>query len=175
MHYNTKSDSFKNIVRAFENEAHGHVRYMILEEHARKSGNEDLARLYGELAQEEYGHARLWYNEAYPADENGDLEESIKDEADAAMRGYPDMASKAELEGYEALSDRFLANGSAEASHRDRLAGYRDGIKDGSRYQSHEEALWRCSICGHMHTDYMPPTECPLCGYNRTAYRRVID
>ena len=84
-----------------------------------------------------------------------------------------DKAAKAELEGYEALADRFLANGKAEATHRDRLMQYKKEKADDSRYRSKEEAVWCCGICGYRHTGYTPPEECPLCGYGMNAYRRA--
>ncbi len=173
MHYNTKSESYGNIQSAFEHEAAGHVRYMILEEDAKKRGNVDLANIYGGLAKEEYNHAKIWYRENHKEDEESELTERIADETNEAAYGYANMAAKAELEGYEALADKFLANGKAEAHHRDKLMKYRNESKDGSRYHSHEDTVWCCGICGHRHTGLTPPEECPLCGYGKNAYARA--
>lgn len=173
MHYNSKSESYGNIRNAFEHEAAGHVRYMILEEDAKRRGNIDLANIYGGLAKEEFNHARLWYREYRPENEEEELNERIADETEEAAFGYTGMASKAELEGYEALADRFLANGKAEAGHRDTLMRYKAECKDGTRYHSNEESVWTCSICGHRHTGLTPPEECPLCGYGKNAYRQA--
>ena len=173
MHYNRKSESYGNILSAFEHEAAGHVRYMILEEDAARNGNTDLASLYNTLANEEFNHAKIWYRETRAEDEEGELSERIADETQEAAYTYASMAAKAELEGYEALADRFLANGKAEATHRDKLMEYKNSVKDGSRYRSHEETLWRCSVCGYGHTGITPPEECPLCGYGKNAYRRA--
>lgn len=173
MHYDTKSDSYKNILSAISREAEGHLKYTVLSEDAMEDGNADLARLYAELAGEELCHAKLWYREAHPVNGRAELDDAIKDETDEAASGYPEMAARAELEGYEALSDRFLANGRAEAAHRDRLMKYRREAGDGTRYRSHEETLWRCTVCGHSHVDLAPPEACPLCGYGHTAYKRA--
>lgn len=170
MHYNSKSESFGNIRRAFENEAAGHVKYMILEDNARKTGNEDLARIYADLSREELSHARLWYNETHGSDEGRNLGDSITDEGEEAMRWYPEMAAKAEMEGYEGLADKFLANGMAEAGHRDRLSRYRDEVASDGRYRCHEEAMWRCLVCGYGEMGTTPPEKCPLCGYDRRAF-----
>ena len=170
MHYNSKSESYANIQSAFEHEAAGHVRYMILEEDAKHRGNVDLANLYGNLAKEEFNHAKIWYRECRKEDEEGELAERIANETEESALGYPGMASKAELEGYENLADKFLANGKAEATHRDMLMQYKNEIKDGSRYRNAEESMWRCTVCGHMHNGYTPPEECPLCGYGTNAY-----
>lgn len=175
MHYSTKSESHENIVRAFEKESEAHVKYMILKDAAHDVGNEDLAKLYGELAEEEYAHARIWFAEAFDADEEKNLGRMIKDETDNAAFRYPQMASVAESEGYEALADKFLDNANAEASHRARLTSYKTEVADGTRYSSKEEAVWRCCVCGHTHTGCTPPEECPLCGYGETAYRQAED
>lgn len=175
MHYSKKSESFCNILNAFDKEAAGHVRYTILEEDASRRGNTDLAMLYGELAREELNHAKIWYKEAHGENEEDELENSIARETDSAVNSYISMANTAELEGYEMLADKLLANGRAEATHRDRLIKYRDEKKDGSRYRCHEEAVWECGICGHGHTGTTPPKACPLCGYGENAYRKASN
>ncbi len=173
MHYNRNSESFNNILKAFENESAEYVRYKILEDDARRRNNEDLAVLYGEFAGEELCHARIWYREAHSENEGDELAESIAGETDSAAFRYNGMASKAELEGYEALSDKFLANGKSEAMHRDKLLKYKNDMDGDSRYHSHEETLWVCRKCGYSHAGLTPPEECPLCGYGKTGYRRA--
>jgi len=172
MHYNNKSESYGNIKKAFEEESAGHVRYIILSENARSSGNMDLARLYSQLADEELGHARVWFNETGYGDDNEELQNSISEEGAEATKTYPSYAARAELEGYEALSDRFIANGKVEANHRDMLMRYQNETKNGTRYTAQEDSLWNCTVCGHRHMGTIPPQECPLCGYNRTAYTK---
>ena len=121
LHYSNNGDSLNNIIRSFCDEAADHVRYSILKDDARNGGNMDLAALYEELANEEFNHAKIWYKEAFKDKENEELARSIANETQAAAFGYTEKAKKAELEGYEDLADRFLANGKAEAMHRDKL------------------------------------------------------
>lgn len=173
MHYDKQSESYSNMEKAFGDEAKGHVRYKILEDDARQSGNEDLARLYGELAGEELYHAKLWYKEAGMPTGDEALSHSISHETDEAAKWYPEMAAKAELEGYEGLADRFIANGKAEANHRQRLTDYKGDMEKGARYSHHEEVLWCCTVCGYCHTGTTPPKECPLCGYSQRAFRKA--
>jgi len=33
--------------------------------------------------------------------------------------------------------------------------------------------VWRCRICGHIHYDEMPPSECPYCFFPHTAFKEV--
>lgn len=172
MNYNSKSESFTNIKRAFEDESAGHVRYMILGEEAEKQGNSDLAGLYRRLSEEELAHARIWYGEQGAKSWKDSLKDSIGNEGTEATNTYPSYAGKAELEGYEALADRFLANGRAEGNHRKLLMQYMTESENGSRYYANEESLWRCTVCGYLHTGTTPPEQCPLCGYNRTAYTK---
>lgn len=172
MNYNTKSESFMNIKRAFEDESAGHVRYMILGEEAEKQGNADLAGLYRRLSAEELAHARIWYGEQGAKGWKESLKDSISGEGTESANTYPSYAGKAEMEGYEALADRFLANGRAEDSHRLELMRYMSEAEDGSRYTAGEETMWRCTVCGNRHTGTAAPEQCPLCGYNRTAYTR---
>ena len=173
MHYSNNGDSLNNIISSFRDEAADHVRYSILKDDARNGGNMDLAALYEELANEEFNHAKIWYKEAFKDKENEELAKSIANETQASAFSYTEKAKKAELEGYEDLADRFLANGKAEAMHRDKLISYRDEMNDGNRYHSHEDTVWICTVCGYTHTGTKPPKECPLCGYGENAFRRA--
>lgn len=173
MHYSNNGDSLNNIISSFRDEAADHVRYAILKDDARNSGNMDLAALYEELSNEEFNHAKIWYKEAFKDKESEELARSIANETHAAALGYIEKAKKAELEGYEDLADRFLANGKAEAMHRDKLISYRDEMNDGNRYHSHEDTVWICTVCGYTHTGTKPPKECPLCGYGENAFHRA--
>lgn len=172
MSYNHKSESLSNIKKAFSDEAAGHVRYMILSENAEKIGNSDLAGLYRRLAEEELGHARIWYGEQTESDDDGELRHSISEEGTEATATYPQYAARAEMEGYEELADRFLANSRVEASHREMLMRYLNETEADTRYTSHEDCVWRCTLCGHHHIGTTPPEHCPLCDYNRTAYTK---
>ena len=174
MNYNKKSESFSNIQKAFCDEAAGHVRYMFLSENAEKEGEHDLARLYKRLSEEELGHARIWYGERGHSDRDGELKTSISEESNGATNGYPGYASMAELEGYEDLADRFLANGKVEANHHQMLMQYLNETKDNTRHSSHEECVWRCALCGHRHIGITAPERCPLCDYNRTIFTKEM-
>jgi len=171
MNYNSKSESFTNIKKAFGDEAAGHVRYMILSEKAENDGNGDLARIYRRLSEEELSHARLWYGEQ---NESDTLENSISSEGTQAATTYPQYAAMAEMEGYEALADRFIANGKAEGGHREQLMKYKRENNNGKMYESQEDCVWRCTRCGYRHMGTTPPKRCPLCDYGHTAYEKEL-
>lgn len=172
MSYNKKSESFDNIKKAFCDEAAGHVRYMILSENAEKDGKHDLAALYSRLSKEELGHARIWYGEQGHGDSESELKADISAEGAEAANGYPKYASVAEMEGYEKLADRFLANGRAEAAHRELLINYLNETENGTKHRCTEDCVWRCTVCGYRHIGASAPERCPLCDYNHTAYTR---
>lgn len=170
MNYNRGSESLGNLMKAFEHESSGHVRYMILTDNAKNNGNHDLARLYKQLADEEYAHARNWYREMNGAEEENALKNSFDDEEKEYKFTYPQLAARAELEGYEKLADMFNATGNVEGEHSRIINRYMSNTKDNTRYQASEDVVWRCSVCGHTHMGTTPPDQCPLCGYNRTVY-----
>ncbi len=171
MDYNKNSDSVNNIKNAFCDESAGHVRYMIMSEAAERDGNHDLARLYRRLSDEELSHARIWYAEQRAED---GVSSRIAEEGNEAANIYPSYAARAELEGYEDLADRFIANGKAEAGHREMLMRYAEEHENGNRYKSHEDCVWRCRVCGYRHVGETPPTACPLCDRNHSAYEREV-
>lgn len=173
MHYNCDSNSYKNIDAAFHDESADHVRYMILAKNARTEGNEGLAAIYDKLADEEFAHAETWHNELNRYDEKSALDARITAEKNDKMYVYPQYAAAAEKDGYEALADKFLANGNAEGGHADILENYRQEQGNGTLHHCNEAVVWRCHICGHSHTGTEAPKECPLCGYGRNAYTRM--
>lgn len=171
MQYSKQSDSAANLVRAFEGEATGHVRYMILADEAESEESYDLARLYRSLAAEELAHAKIWYKEINGDTEQNSLQNSIDRENTEHNYTYPRYAVRAELEGYEALADMFNATARVEGEHSEMLGAFLPQ-NEKERFSSPEEAVWRCSVCGNTHIGTAPPEQCPLCGYNKTVYRR---
>ncbi len=165
MHYNKDSESSTNLKTAFEHESSGHVRYMILADNAEKNGKHDLAKLYIQLAGEEYAHAKNWYKEMHGEEEKDALKTSISEEDNESRYIYPRLAAKAELEGYEKLADMFTATGEVEGEHSRMLAKQADDTKNAK-----EDVVWRCCICGYSHTGTTPPELCPLCGYNKSVF-----
>lgn len=168
MHYNKNSESINNISKAFEHEAVGHVRYMILTDNAEGNGDHALASIYKQLANEEYAHARNWYKQLHGGEvEEYALENSIKAEERQYKYTYPQMAAKAELEGYEMLADMFSATANVEGDHGRMLKQFSEST---NQKPLNEDAVWRCSVCGNTFVGIEPPNQCPLCGYNKTSY-----
>lgn len=173
MHYNKDSESLANITNAFRHEASGHVRYKILTDNAESKGEHGLAALYRQLADEELAHARNWYRQLNGEEESNALQNSLDAEEKQYKYRYPRMAAKAELEGYEQLADMFNATGNIEGDHSRMIRNFLDSANNAA--DMHEDVVWRCRICGNTHIDKAPPVQCPLCGYNATAYNMLKE
>jgi rubrerythrin len=114
-------ETAENLSSAMHGEAFAFARYTLYAEHARKSGNQELADLFTQNAHtERFEH---FAEEAKLAGLVGSDEQNLRD----AIKGetwefehmYPDFAAKAKQAGDAAAASRFLEIRSDEGRHRD--------------------------------------------------------
>ncbi len=111
----------ENLSTAMHGEAFAYAKYMMFAEHARKSGNTELADLFEKTAKVE--HMEHLQEEAELAGIVGsdvdNLKDSIKGENYETTTMYPKFAEEAKAAGDKAVAERFAEIGRDEAKHRD--------------------------------------------------------
>ena len=121
----------ENLSTAMHGEAFAFAKYMLYAEHARKSGNEQLADLFAQSAHtERFEH---FAEEAKLAGLVGSDEDNLRD----AVKGetwefdhmYPDFGSKAKQAGDIAAQSRFLEIRADEGRHRDAFQAALDKLQ----------------------------------------------
>ncbi len=162
-----------NLVNALSGEARSHMRYMLYADAARRNGDETLAEMLEDFADNEKEHAELW------AEYLGEMGDNAKN-IDTILAGeeyestvlYPEYSKMAREEGFSEIADKMEMAGNAEANHAKKLADYLEAMTDGSRFEGDENAEWRCTKCGYVHTGKNPPERCPLCSHGKSNYVR---
>jgi rubrerythrin len=110
-----------NLLTALHGEAFAYVKYMLYADHARKSGNKELADLFEKTANtERFEH---FVEEAQLAELVGEdadnLKDAIKDESYEIDIMYLEFAQEATLAGDTAAAARFEEVRHDEMGHRD--------------------------------------------------------
>jgi rubrerythrin len=114
-------ETMENLSTAMHGEAFAYVKYLLYAEHARKSGNKELAELFEKTANtERFEHfaeeaelARLVGSDA------DNLKDAIKGECHEIDSMYLEFAQKAKVAGDTAAAARFEEIRHDEMGHRD--------------------------------------------------------
>ena len=181
-----QSQTYTNLAKAFAGESQARNRYTIYAKEARKEGQEFLARLFEETADNEKVHGEEFFemlskhgtqpienidiNAGYPF-VLGNLEQNL----DAAARGeweehseaYPAFAEMAEREGYPDVARLFRQIASFEAIHHMAFVDALEQVKNGTLYQKDQKTAWRCLNCGFTFYGEKPLDSCPVCQKGR--------
>ena len=116
-----KKATSDNLSTAMHGEAFAYAKYMLYADHARRAGNENLARLFEESAKtERFEHfaeeARL---AALVGSDQENLKDAIQGESYEVDTMYREFSEKAESSGDRAAAKRFQEIRQDEMKHRD--------------------------------------------------------
>lgn len=161
------SNTEKNILAAFGEEAGACCRYSIFAQQAREEGNEEIAVLFEKMEQEEKGHARAWYKLFHGGfgSSRENLHKAAHSENEEWKKSYPLYAQQAREEGFEELAVMFERIASIEYAHERRfleeVLKLENGEEQPSAQSQEEQAAFYCLFCGHMEKE--KPLICPVC------------
>jgi rubrerythrin len=174
----------KNLLAAFAGESQARNRYTYFASQARKDGFDQIAAIFEETANQEKEHAKRFFSmlqggdvqitAAYPAGVIGTTLENLK--AAAAGEGhewgvlYPDFASVARKEGFEAIARLFESISVAEKQHGKRYSDLAANIEAGRIFKRDEAVVWRCRNCGYLHEGKDAPAACPACAHPQAFF-----
>ena len=111
----------ENLSTAMHGEAFAYAKYLLFAEHARKSGNTEVADLFEKTAKVE--HMEHLREEAEIAgivgSDQDNLKDAIKGENYETTTMYPQFAEQARAAGDKEAAERFAEVGRDETKHRD--------------------------------------------------------
>lgn len=167
----TDKETYDELWNVLGDEAIGHAKYTLFGRQAEKEGRYDAARLFYSLADDELGHAEMWLNElGMTGDTVSNVDRAIIDETNDYENNYPYAADKAEKEGFDTLSEKFLMTADVERRHGAELKKLSEKMKSGTNGRSPVPVMRRCLNCGYTAvSENVPESGCPLCGYS-SAY-----
>ena len=178
-----QSQTMQNLARSFAGESQARNRYTFYAQQARREGQEGLARLLEQTAENEKIHAEEFWElltkHGGKTIENVDLEagypfsfgntgENLQFAAEGEQaeheRVYPAFAQTAEEEGYADAARLWRMIASIEGQHHDAFSQAREEYLSGMRWRRDEPAAWHCLNCGYTYTSEEAAEYCPVCG-----------
>ncbi len=177
-----KSQTLLNLARSFAGESQARERYTVYAQQARQEGQEYLARIFEETADNERVHAEefweqiakrspepvknLYVDAGYPFPLAG-TEQNLLFAADGEDEEhsdiYPQFAKVAREEGFPEIAVLWENIAKIEGSHRDVFRQAHRQLTAGKLYQKDEPMVWRCLNCGYFHSGLEPWQSCPVC------------
>ncbi len=177
----------KNLLAAFAGESQARNRYTYFASIAKKEGNEQIANIFLETAENEKEHAKAFFKlleggdaeitASYPA---GSLKDT-KSNLEAAAAGenlewttlYADFAKTAQEEGFADISRAFEQISKVEKFHEARYRKLINNISTGEVFKKKSPVKWHCINCGYVTEGSQAPTQCPACKHPQ-AYFEVL-
>ena len=168
-----------NLMKAFAGESQARNKYDLFADIAEEEGWHAVARHFREAAENEKWHARAEYKAYHKLVDGNELETTLKN-LETGMAGenyehttmYPEFAAIAEAEGHKDLARLFNAIGKVEVEHEREYAALKEAMIADGFFQSEEEEIWVCEVCGHIHRGKKAPKACPLCKVGQEYFKR---
>ena len=161
----------KNLKAAFSGESEARNKYTYFASVAKKQGFEQIAALFLHTAENEKGHAKLWFKEL-----NGIGDTAANLGAAAAGENYEwtDMyagfADTAEKEGFPELAAKFRGVAAIEKTHEERYRALLKNVETAQVFEKSEVKVWECRNCGHILVGTKAPDVCPVCNHPQSYF-----
>ena len=184
------SETKKNLLRAFAGESQARNRYTFAAGLARKEKLYVIESLFTFTANQELGHARVFYDRlkpfsgenvaidgAYPLDLYTTVLEHLRaaqhNEYQEFEHDYTGFAHVAKEEGFPEVSHIFSQIARVEQIHGNRFKQFADLMTEGKLFVSDVECKWMCLNCGYISNSTMAPESCPICRHEQGYFIRV--
>ena len=176
-----KTQTFKNLARAFAGESQAGMRYQLVAKQAMQEGYKTLSDEIRAIAKNETYHAKRFFETlqekagsydninvaaGYPF-HAGTLAEGLTFAATdekAETELYPEFAETAKKEGFADVAALYKLIAKVEDSHRIVFDYLANAVKTSTLYSAESPVLWVCGDCGHMAVGEKAWKTCPLCG-----------
>ena len=185
-----KSETHRNLLRAFAGESQARNRYTFAAGQARKEGLQVIERAFLFTAEQERAHAKVFYGYleplcgknisiggSYPVDLYPGVLEQLRaaqhNEYQEWEHDYADFAKTAEEEGFSDIARTFRMIASIEQTHGDRFGRFADLLEKEQLFCSEAEVQWTCLNCGFVVTSTAAPASCPVCRHPQGYFVRV--
>jgi rubrerythrin len=173
----------QNLLKAFAGESQARNKYLTFAKIARKEGQEWIARVFEETADNEKVHAEELFElikEKVDVDSKLEIQPFSKtiDNLKMAAEGekyewttmYPNFEEQAEKDGDPEAIRLFGELKEVEEKHEERYIIIARKMDENTLFNSEVELEWKCVNCGYIHKGKTPPTTCPVCKKPLTWY-----
>ena len=165
-------------MKAFAGESQARNKYELYGDLAKEAGYHAIARHFYEAAENEKWHARAEFKK-YHEMMNDPIDKMDKNLLDAAAGEnyehttiYPYFAKIAKEEELRDVERLFNAIGKVEVEHEREYLELKKMLDEEGFFESDEEDIWVCEVCGHVHRGKKAPGACPLCKAPKEYFKR---
>lgn len=174
-----KEKTTRRLWDSFAAESAAAMKYNFYAQAARREGYQQIADILEKTAANETMHAKLWLNALeemasgeQPGDTAKNLRKAAQGEHEEWTKQYKECALDARAEGEEMIAQRFERVAAIEASHEKRFLKLVENLESGQVFSKPQQpaAVWRCRVCGHLHTGPEAPKACPVCAHAQAYF-----
>ncbi len=168
------SETEKNLLKAFAEEAVEAYKYSLFAALAKAEGLDFIHNQFEEIASNEKEHAKIWFrwlNEGTYPKTIDNIKEAVKLEEEAGASFYPEYAETARKEGFEHLAGLFELVAGIEKEHIGKFKKIYEALQNENiEPDEHGNFIWQCSACGAVIIQKDRPDFCPLCKHDETFF-----
>ena len=183
-----KSETLHNLVNAFAGESQARNRYLFYSKAAKKEGYEEIAEIFKKTANNEYQHAKIFYEfippEHYEVKAKypfflGKTYDNLIAASEAEHEEwtviYRNAADTAKAEGFNDISKAFNYIVDIEKYHQNRFLELAKLVKEKTVFSKDYETQWHCRKCGYINTAKSAPLICPVCSHEYSYFEILCD
>ena len=185
-----KSETHRNLLRAFAGESQARNRYTFAAGLAKKQNLQVIEQVFLFTADQERAHAKVFYNYlqslsgqnitidgAYPIDLYPTTLEHLRaaqhNEYQEWEHDYAGFAKIAMEEGFAEIGKTFEMIAGIEKTHADRFQRFATLMEQDQLFSSSQEETWMCLNCGQIIHATMAPAQCPVCKHGQDYFIRL--
>jgi rubrerythrin len=179
----------KHLLESFVGESQAAVRYAYFASKAKKEGFEQIAAIFIETADNEKGHAEMFFKfleggsleitGTFPAGIISDTVENLRlaaiGENEEYTKFYPIAAKVAEEEGFLEIAECFNRICVAERHHESRYLDLIDNLENGKVFKKNIPIRWKCRNCGYVYESKEALEKCPACLHPKAYMEELAD
>jgi rubrerythrin len=169
----TNSQTYKNLLNAFNIELIANGKYNLNANRARRDGYQQIGDIFDETSRNEQEHANIWLRFILQGETPttlSNLQEAAIQENYEGTDLYLQYAETARQEGYTDIGNMFEGIAVIERHHYFRFNQLAQSIENNQVFCKPNSTVWVCMICGNLVWDECAPEICPICGYPQGYY-----
>lgn len=173
-----ESQTYKNLMQAYDRELKASTTYKIFEDKAVKEEYIQMSIIFNRISIQEKQHAIIWrdiINEGKVPTTLDNLNEGAKLENYEWTQMYVDYAKVAKDEGFDEIARLFEWVAKVEQHHEFILNKLAANINNNTVFCKETRVVWVCLQCGNLIFDTCAPEICPVCFYPKGYYELNCD
>ena len=168
----------QNLQAAFAGESQARNKYTYYASKARKEGYNQIADLFEETANNEKGHAKIWFKLLHDG-EVPTTSQNLLDAAEGENYEWTDMyaefARVAKEEGFTRIAFLFEKVGEIEKHHEERYRKLLANVEGDLVFSRDGDTVWQCAHCGHIVIGKKAPVKCPVCDHPQAYFQELAQ